>query len=186
MTTPLPNETTILPLVYKKAINKVGINMNDFYRQIPGLPNIFPIPGGGGTSLPGFPSGLPGGLPSGWPGSNTGFPAPPTSTPGTGQPGSGSAPPPSQDAISTFQYLSQNPSQAQNFLTPGTWTGTGGATTFGVGCDGRWTIMRLRNGQIILMWVLNANAFGNTTGFLFPSFTFSSFPTSSIAAYKCY
>ena len=95
MATPLPNKTTILPLVYKKAINKVGINMNDFYRQIPGLPNIFPIPGGGGTSLPGFPSGWPGGLPSGWPGSNTGFPAPPTSMPGTGQPGSGSAPPPS-------------------------------------------------------------------------------------------
>ena len=160
--------------------------MNDYDRQFPGLQNLFPLPGS--TNLPGFPSNLPTGLPSGWPSSNPGFPAPPIGTPGTGQPGSGGTPPPSQNAINTFQFLTQNPSQAQNFLTAGTWAGSGGATAtpYGVGCDGRWTIMLLRNGQVVLMWVIRANAFGNTTGFLFPSFTFSSFPTSSISAYKCY
>ena len=158
--------------------------MNYDYRQIPGLQNLFPFPGG--NNMPSLPSGWPTGLPSGWPGSNAGNPAPPTGTPGTGQPSSGGAPPPPQDAINAYQFLMQNPSQASDFLSPGTWVGSGGATTFGVGCDRRWTIMRLRNGQLILMWVITANAFGNTTGFLFPSFTFSSFPTSSIAAYRCY
>jgi len=141
--------------------------MEYYYRQFPGLPNLpFPIPG--------------------WPNTNTGMPGAPTGMPGTGG-GSptGGTPPPSQNTINMYQYLLQNPSKGQEVLTSGTWVGSGTGTTFGVGCDRRWTIMLLNNGRYVLMWVLTASAFGNTTGIIFPAFTFASFPTSSILAYSC-
>ncbi|WP_455676047.1 hypothetical protein [Pradoshia sp.] len=160
--------------------------MDDYYQEILGLRNMLPFPSGP-ISGGGFSGGInwPG-LPTGWPGSNAGTTFPSPGMPGTGQPSNVGAPPPSQEAINAYQSLMQNPSQVQQVLTSGTWVGGGGAAVYGVGCDGRWTIMLLRNGQIVLMWVISASAFGNTTGLLFPAFTFSSFPTSSILAYKCY
>ena len=138
------------------------------YRQFfPGgmIPGSGTFPGG----FPGFP-----GFPSGIPGSGTspgGFP---------GFPGSGGsqAPSPSAQIVNKYQYLVQNPSQAQ-----GTLGGTPGIG--GVGCDGRWTIVLLKNGQLFLMFVISANAAGNTTGLIWPAITFGSFPTSSILAYSC-
>lgn len=90
-------------------------------------------------------------------------------------------PPPPPQLISRFQTFSQNPAQAQRMLQP-----QGGLTTFAAGCDGRWTIVLLRNGQLFLMYVFSSSVFGNTTGIIWPNFTFASFPSSAIAAYSCY
>ncbi|CAL8895663.1 hypothetical protein C2W59_02040 [Bacillus pumilus] len=45
--------------------------------------------------------------------------------------------------------------------------------------------MFMRNGQVFLMYVLSSQPFGRTTGFIWPNFTFGSFPSSSILAYSC-
>lgn len=129
----------------------------------------------------GFPGGFPGpppGRPPGGPPRIPGFPSQPsTPTPG----GMGNPPPPSPQMINRFQALNQNPAQAQSMLQP-----QGGITTFAAGCDGRWTIVLLRNGQLFLMYVFSSSVVGNTTGIIWPNFTFASFPSSSISAYSCY
>ena len=112
---------------------------------------------------------MPGGFPGGMPGG----------TPRPGQGGQMNPPAPSQQMISRFQFLSQNPSQAQSMLQ------SQGPTAFAAGCDGRWTIVLLRNGQLFLMYVFSASVTGNTTGIIWPNFTFASFPSSAILAYSC-
>ncbi|WP_332649087.1 hypothetical protein [Lysinibacillus sp. 54212] len=137
-----------------------------------GRPGGFPggFPGGGPGGFPGgFPGGGPGGFPGGFPGGG----------PGSNQGGQVNPPPPSQQMIARYQYLNQNPAQAQSMLQPQ------GVTTYAVGCDGRWTIVLLRNGQLLLMYVISANVSGNTTGIIWPNFTFASFPSSAILAYSC-
>lgn len=124
-----------------------------------------------------FPGGFPWGMPGipGIPGM-PGIPGVPGGVPG---PGGGSAPPPpSAQIVNQYQYLVQNPSQAQNMLQQG-------VGTYAVGCDNRWTIVLLRNGQLFLMYVTSASAFGNTTGWIWPAMTFGSFPSSSILFYSC-
>lgn len=145
------------------------IEEEDLNRQIfpPGLPQ--------GTGFPGFP-GAGGGPVFPGPGSFPGM----GGFPGGGQSTEGQPPAPSQQILSKFQQLNQNPSQAQGLLLS-----QGGATTFGVGCNRRWTIILLKNGQIFLMFVLSANPFGSTTGWIWPGFSFASFPSSRIAAYSC-
>lgn len=132
-----------------------------------GSPNI-PIWPPGGFPVPGRPPGPPGfptqGLPNRIPGGAT---SPP--------------PPPSQQIINEFNSLSRNPAQAQSLLQT-----QGDITRFAAGCDGRWTIILLRNGQLFLMFVLSSNVFGNTMGIIWPNFTFGSFPSSAIAAYQCF
>ena len=141
----------------------------------------------------GFPGGFRGGMPGGFPGGQGGFPGggfpmppgfpgqpgggrPPTPSPG----GSATPPPPSQQMINQFQAASRNPAQAQSLLQQG------GATRFAAGCDGRWTIVLLRNGQLFLMYVLSSSVTGNTTGIIWPNYTFGSFPSSAIASYSCW
>lgn len=131
-----------------------------------GFPGRFPRQSPGGPPsrfpwLPGFP-GQPGGGPN--------FPG-----------GASNVPPPPQHMINQFQFLNQNPEQAQSFLQQ-----QGGVTTFAAGCEGRWTIIFLRNGQVFLMYVLSTNVYGSTTGIIWPNFTFGSFPSSAIAAYSCF
>ncbi|MFB8734717.1 hypothetical protein ACEQPO_14810 [Bacillus sp. SL00103] len=43
----------------------------------------------------------------------------------------------------------------------------------------------MRNGQVFLMYVPVLTAIRRTTGFIWPNFTFGSFPSSSILAYSC-
>ena len=139
-------------------------------------PNGFPggFPGG----MPGrFPSGGQGGFPGGFP-MPPGFPGQPSGRPPSPG-GSATPPPPSQQMINQFQSLSRNPAQAQSMLQQG------GVSTFAAGCDGRWTIILLRNGQLFLMYVLSASVTGNTTGIIWPNYTFGSFPSSAIAFYSC-
>ncbi len=158
-----------------------------------GMPGGFPgggqggfpggFPGGGQGGFPGgFPGGGQGGFPGGFPGGGQGgFPG---GFPGGGQ-GQGSSttpPPPSQQTINRYQSIRQNPAQAQSMLQQG---GQSGITRFAAGCDGRWTIVLLRNGQLFLMYVLSSNVTGNTTGIIWPNYTFGSFPSSAIAAYSC-
>lgn len=140
-----------------------GQNPGGFPNPSPGNFTL-PDPGrrGGGTSPPLWPRPMPGGRPN--------FPGGPSIP----------APPPEQ-LINRFQYLRQNPTQAVNMLQP-----QGDFQTFAAGCDGRWTIIRLWNGQLFLMFVLSTNVFGNTTGIIWPNFTFGSFPSSQIAYYQCF
>ena len=142
------------------------------------------FPGGFPGGFPGRPPGTPGGPPPSRPPGTPG--GPPTSRPPGGPPpprpgGMGNPPPPPPQLISRFQTLNQNPAQAQRMLQP-----QGGITTFAAGCDGRWTIVLLRNGQLFLMYVFSSSVVGNTTGIIWPNFTFASFPSSAIAAYSCY
>lgn len=153
-----------------------------------GTPGGFPgsFPGGTTGSFPGgFPG--PGRFPGGTPGGFPGFPSTP-SQPSNRPPnpsGSVTPPPPSQQTINQFQYLSQHPTQAQSMLLQQHGS-QGGVTRFAAGCDGRWTTILLRNGQLFLMYVLSSNVTGNTTGIIWPNYTFGSFPSSAIAAYSCY
>ena len=158
-----------------------------------GMPGGFPggFPGGPGQG--GFPGGFPGGpgpggFPGGFPGGpgQGGFPGGPgqpgNRPPGQGQGGTTAPPPPSQQTINQYQYLRQHPDQAQSMLQQG---GQGGVSRFAAGCDGRWTMVLLRNGQLFLMYVLSSSVTGNTTGIIWPNYTFGSFPSSAIAAYSC-
>ena len=144
------------------------------------FPGGFPIrfPGGNqGGQGPGFP-GIPG-FPG--QGQGPGFPGFPGQG-GQGQgprPGAGYPPPPPH-LINQFNTYSQNPAQAQLMLQS-----QGGIQTFSAGCEGRWTIVLLRNGQLFLMYVISSSVFGNTVGIIWPNFTFGSFPSSAIAAYSC-
>ena len=95
-----------------------------------------------------FPGGFPGGF-TGLPGFPSQSGRPPTNNPG----GFGNPPPPSRQTIDQFQSLSQNPAQAQSMLYPS------GPNTFAVGCEGRWTTVLLRNGQLFLMYVFSTNLF---------------------------
>ena len=152
-----------------------------------GFPGRFP---GSSPSRPPAPPGPPGGFPPSRPPMQPGPPGrqpapprfpgqgfPPTTIPG----GVSNPPPPPRELINEFNVLSQNPSQAPSRLQT-----HGDVTRFAAGCDGRWTIILLRNGQLFLMYVLSSNVFGNTMGLIWPFFTFGSFPSSSIAAYSCY
>ena len=125
---------------------------------IPGMPGIPGFPGQGGQG-PGFPGQ---GGPNRFPG-GVGYPPPP------------------QHLINQFNTYSQNPAQAQILLQ----RQGGGIQTFSAGCEGRWTIVLLRNGQLFLMYVISSSVFGNTFGIIWPNFTFGSFPSSAIAAYSC-
>ena len=152
------------------------------------FPGGFPgrFPGGSPSRPPASPGGFPpSGMPPMPPGSIGRPPAPP-GFPGQGFPptipgGVGNTPPPPRELINEFNVLSQNPSQAQSMLQT-----HGDVARFAAGCDGRWTIILLRNGQLFLMFVLSSNVFGNTMGIIWPNFTFGSFPSSAIAAYSCY
>ena len=141
-------------------------------------PGRFPSPGGF-PGRPGQGPDFPGG--PGVPGQGPGFPG----GPGFGQggninPGGGGYPPPPQSIINQFNAYSQNPAQAQSLLQS-----QGGVQAFSAGCEGRWTIVLLRNGQLFLMYVISSSVFGNTVGIIWPNFTFGSFPSSAIAAYSC-
>ena len=153
-----------------------------------GFPGRFP---GSSPSRPPAPPGPPGGGPPNRPpmppGPPAGRPPAPPRFPGQGFPpntipgGVGNPPPPPRELINEYNVLSQNPLQAQSRLQM-----QGDVARFAAGCDGRWTIILLRNGQLFLMYVLSSNVFGNTMGLIWPFFTFGSFPSSSIAAYSCY
>lgn len=152
-----------------------------------GRPNPPGGPGfpGGGPNFPGGPGGRPnppGG--PGFPGGGPNFPGGPDGRPNPpGGPGGGSARPPSPppQLINQFNYLQQNPTEASRMLQQ-----QNNVQTFAAGCNGRWTIIRLWNGQLFLMYVLSTNVFGNTTGIIWPFFTFGSFPSSQIAFYQCF
>ena len=162
-----------------------------FPGRFPGSsPNRPPAPPGGFPPS-GRPPGPPGGNPPPgrppMPPGPPGRPPVPPRFPGQGLPpntfpgGAGNPPPPPREVINEFNVLSQNPAQAQAMLQT-----QGDVARFAAGCDGRWTIILLRNGQLFLMYVLSSNVFGNTMGLIWPFFTFGSFPSSSIAAYSCY
>ena len=143
---------------------------------------------GGFPNLPIFPPGFPGqpGRPTspgrpGFPGGGQGAPGVP-GFPGGGQgSGAGRPPAPPADVINQFNYLQQNPQESSRMLQQ-----QSNVQTFAAGCNGRWTIIRLWNGQLFLMYVLSTNVFGNTTGLIWPFFTFGSFPSSQIAFYQCF
>ena len=134
------------------------------------------FPGGFPPRFPGGPPGPP--RPPGPPGPPGPFPWIPGQGIPPNNPGGLGNPPP--QLINQFNLLSQNPAQAQSLLQP-----QGGIETFAAGCDGRWTIILLRNGQLFLMYVLSSNVFGNTTGIIWPNFTLGSFPSSAISFYSC-
>ncbi|QGX65914.1 hypothetical protein GPA07_10845 [Bacillus sp. ms-22] len=139
-------------------------NGNSYDRQVQSLPS-FPIPQVGG-----FPS-----LPIG--GGGTG--------PGQGSGGQSIPPAPPQHIISQYQQAVSQP-QSMQPLIAGQSVGGGPQTVqFAAGCNRRWTIVFLRNGQVFLMYVISSQPFGRTTGFIWPNFTFGSFPSSSILAYSC-
>lgn len=141
------------------------------------FPGWFPpgFPGGGGN----FPRPRPN-FPGGGPSFPGGRPTPPSEP---GFPGGGSARPPSPppQLINQFNYLQQNPEETSRMLQQ-----QNNVQTFAAGCNGRWTIIRLWNGQLFLMYVLSTNVYGNTTGIIWPFFTFGSFPSSQIAFYQCF
>ena len=150
--------------------------------QGPGFPGMPGFPGQGGQGpRPGFPGqGQGPGFP-GQGGQGPGFPG----FPGQGGQGQGARPgagypPPPPHLINQFNTYSQNPAQAQLMLQS-----QGGIQTFAAGCEGRWTIVLLRNGQLFLMYVISSSVYGNTVGIIWPNFTFGSFPSSAIAAYSC-
>ncbi|MEH7790429.1 hypothetical protein V7358_13660 [Bacillus pumilus] len=82
--------------------------------------------------------------------------------------------------MSQYQTLVKNPSLATSSLVQGA-PGQG----YAVGCEKKWTIVYVKSGQIFLMYVLSTNLFGNTTGIIYPTYSFGSFPTSEIVAYLC-
>ncbi|WP_423059557.1 hypothetical protein [Bacillus safensis] len=87
--------------------------------------------------------------------------------------------------ISQYQQALSQPQSMQSLIS-GQGVGGGHQTVqFAAGCNRRWTIVLLRNGQVFLMFVLSSQPFGRTTGFIWPNFTFGSFPSSSILAYSC-
>lgn len=135
----------------------------------------FPSAPGGGPFTPGFPSG-PGGGPF-----TPGFPSGPGGGPGVGLP-QGITPPPPQ-LLSSFQQLSQFPSQVQSFVFQ---QPPQGITTFAAGCQNRWTLIVTRNFNVFLMFVTSTSPFGFTEGFLFPTFAFGRFPSSIILWYSCF
>ncbi|TDU15850.1 hypothetical protein AIDNDMCJ_06020 [Bacillus safensis] len=139
-------------------------NGYSYDRQMQGFPSIG-IPSGGG--FPGFPIGGGGTLP------------------GQGSGGHSAPPAPPQHIISQYQQALSHPQSMQSFIS-GQGVGGGHQTVqFAAGCNRRWTIVLLRNGQVFLMFVLSSQPFGRTTGFIWPNFTFGSFPSSSILAYSC-
>jgi len=160
-----------------------------FPGRFPGGSSSMPQRSPGGFPFPVIPPSSSGGFlpPVRPPSSPGGFPPPgrPPGTPGfpgQGIPGgAGNVPGPSRQVINQFNLLSQNPAQAQTLLQS-----PGEVTRFAAGCDGRWTIILLRNGQLFLMYVLSSNVYGNTMGIIWPNFTIGSFPSSAIAAYSCY
>lgn len=117
----------------------------------------------------------PGGAPS-----TFGIPGP-GGGPGAGLP-PGITPPPPQ-LLSAFQQLSQSPSQVQSFVFQ---QPTQGVTTFAAGCQNRWTLIVTRTFNVFLMFVTSANPFGFTQGFIFPTFSFATFPSSVILRYTCF
>lgn len=122
----------------------------------------FPIPPGGVPSAPGIP-------------------APPGGGPGAGLPPDITPPPP--QLLGTFQQLSQSPSQVQSYVFQ---QPPQGAVTFAAGCQNRWTLIVTRTFSIFLMYVTSTNPFGFTQGFIFPTYSFGSFPSSVILWYTCY
>ncbi|MED1461572.1 hypothetical protein [Bacillus safensis] len=139
-------------------------NGYSYDRQMQGFPSIG-IPSGGG--FPGFPIGGGGTLP------------------GQGSGGHSAPPAPPQHIISQYQQALSQPQSMQSFLFGHGAGGGHQAVQFAAGCNRRWTIVLLRNGQVFLMFVLSSQPFGRTTGFIWPNFTFGSFPSSSILAYSC-
>ncbi|MFS0654869.1 hypothetical protein [Bacillus sp. 179-C3.3 HS] len=115
-----------------------------------------------------------------------GFPMFPIGGVGSGQGiGGQSAPPaPSPQILSQYQQAVSQPQSMQSLISQ---QSIGGQQTvqFAAGCNRRWTIVFLRNGQVLLMFVLSSQPFGRTTGFIWPNFTFGSFPSSRILAYSC-
>ena len=139
-------------------------NGYSYDRQMQGFPSVG-IPQGGG--FPGFPVGG-GGT---WPGQGSG--------------GHSAPPAPPQHIISQYQQALSQPQSMQSLIS-GHGVGGGHQTVqFAAGCNRRWTIVLLRNGQVFLMYILSSQPFGRTTGFIWPNFTFGSFPSSSILAYSC-
>lgn len=129
-----------------------------------------------------FPGGFPGRFPGNSPFFPPNFPMQPNRPGGQPTPGRQSgpgAPPP--HIINQFNSLQQNPTNAPAMLRR-----QNDFQTFAVGCEGRWTIVQLWNGQLFLMFVLSTNIFGQTTGIIWPNFTFASFPSSQIAFYQCF
>ncbi len=133
-------------------------------RQVQGWPSL-PIPQVGG--FPGLPIG----------GGGTG--------PGQGSGGQSAPPAPSQYIISQYQQAVSQPQSMQSLISGQSVSGGQQTVQFAAGCNRRWTIVFLRNGQVFLMYVLSSQPFGRTTGFIWPNFTFGSFPSSSILAYSC-
>lgn len=124
----------------------------------------------------------------GWPSlpsQGGGFPGFPIGGGGTGPGSSGSAPPaPPQHIVSQYQQALSQPQSMQSLISGQTGGGQQ-LVQFAAGCNRRWTIVFMRNGQVFLMYVLSSQPFGRTTGFIWPNFTFGSFPSSSILAYSC-
>ncbi|MFE5472656.1 hypothetical protein [Bacillus safensis] len=138
-------------------------NGYSYDRQMQGFPSVG-IPQGGG--FPGFPMG--GGT-----------------LPGQGTGGQSAPPAPPQHIISQYQQALSQPQSMQSLIS-GHGVGGGHQTVqFAAGCNRRWTIVLLRNGQVFLMYILSSQPYGRTTGFIWPNFTFGSFPSSSILAYSC-
>ncbi|MDM5298250.1 hypothetical protein QUF51_08770 [Bacillus pumilus] len=135
-----------------------------YYRQVPGWPSL-PGPQGGG--LPGFPIG----------GGSIGQ--------GQGSGGQSAPPAPSQQILSQYQQALAQPQSMQPFISQQSVSGGQQTVQFAAGCNRRWTIVFLRNGQVFLMYVISSQPFGRTTGFIWPNFTFGSFPSSRILAYSC-
>ncbi|MFJ5963251.1 hypothetical protein [Bacillus sp. NPDC093026] len=133
-------------------------------RQVLGLPSL-PIPQVGG--FPVLPIGG-GGI-------------------GAGQGLGGQSPPPapSQNILAQYQQAVSQPQSMQPLISQQSVSGGQQTVQFAAGCNRRWTIVFLRNGQVFLMYVLSSQPFGRTTGFIWPNFTFGSFPSSSILAYSC-
>lgn len=157
-----------------ECLKKVVFNMYHPYesvwngysydRQMQGFPSVG-IPQGGG--FPGFPIGGGGTLP------------------GQGSGGHSAPPAPPQHIISQYQQALSQPQSMQSLIS-GQGVGAGHQTVqFAAGCNRRWTIVLMRNGQVFLMYILSSQPFGRTTGFIWPNFTFGSFPSSSILAYSC-
>nr|MDH3176967.1 hypothetical protein [Bacillus pumilus] len=92
--------------------------------------------------------------------------------------------PPPQHIVSQYQQALSQPQSMQSLISGQTGGGQQ-LVQFAAGCNRRWTIVFMRNGQVFLMYVLSSQPFGRTTGFIWPNFTFGSFPSSSILAYSC-
>ncbi|UHA72191.1 hypothetical protein [Paenibacillus sp. 481] len=162
----------------------------DYDRQLIPIPGLGPGGIGNIIGIPGLP-GIPGtGIPGipGVPGTTPGTPGVPPGTGGTpGAGGAGTPTPPPQQLIVKFQQLSSNPAAVQSFASQHQVQGVAGApiAQFAAGCRGRWTIIITRNFEVFLMFITSTNPVGSTTGFIWPTFSFGSFPSSNIAVYDC-